>query len=65
MKKINEFDEVIEVIEVKGESGIYALCGSCENPIYQHMDENKGLWDDTHMCGACATGESATYIDEL
>lgn len=54
-----------EIEEVEGEEGIYAQCSVCENPIYEHMEENKGLFDDTGMCGACATGESATYIDEL
>ena len=29
------------------------------------MEENKRIFDETDMCGACATGESATYIDEL
>ena len=62
MKKVNEFDEIIEV---KGELGIYAKCSTCDNPIYTHMKDNMALFDDTHMCGACATGESATYIDEL
>ena len=47
------------------ETGIYADCGTCGQPIYEHMEENKHLFDETGMCGACATGESAVYIDEL
>lgn len=45
--------------------GVYAKCETCQNPIYEHMKDNKAIYDDTEMCGACATGESATYIDEI
>ena len=45
--------------------GIYAKCSSCGQPIFDHMEENKAIFDDTDLCGACATGEAATYVDEL
>lgn len=47
------------------ESGIYAYCESCENPIYEHMDDNKKIFDETKMCGACCFGEVDIYTDEL
>ncbi len=49
----------------KKEEGIYARCSVCNQPIWDFMKENKEIFDETDMCGACATGESATYIDEL
>ena len=49
----------------KREEGIYARCISCDNPIYEHMENNKKYFDDFDMCGACTTGESAEYIDDL
>ena len=49
----------------KKEFGIYGRCETCNQPIYEHMEENKKIFDDTGMCGSCATGESAVYIDEL
>lgn len=50
---------------VKKEFGIYGRCETCGQPIYDHMEENKKLYDEFKMCGSCITGESATYIDEL
>ena len=52
-------------IQKAKEEGIYGRCITCNNPIYDHMEKNKKLFDETEMCGACVTGESATYIDEL
>lgn len=49
----------------KKEEGIYARCETCGQPIWEFMEKNKKIYDDTEMCGACATGESAVYIDEL
>ena len=50
---------------MKKEEGVYARCSTCEQPIYEHMEENKKIYDVTDMCGACATGEAETYINEL
>ena len=47
------------------ENGIYARCIVCNNPIYDFMKNNKEIFDETEMCGACATGEADTYIEEL
>lgn len=47
------------------EEGIYARCSTCGQPIWDFMEENKKIFDETDMCGACATGEASTYIDEL
>ena len=49
----------------KKEEGIYGRCIVCGQPIYDFMENNKEIFDETEMCGACATGEAATYIDEL
>ena len=49
----------------ENEFGIYGKCESCGCPIYEHMEENKKIFDATGMCGACTTGESAVYLDEL
>lgn len=49
----------------KKDKGIYGRCSVCDNPIYEYMDRNKEYLDEFDMCGACATGESAEYIDEL
>ena len=60
--------EKIQTASVMGEKkeiGIYGKCQVCGNAIYEHMKENKELYDDFQMCGACVTGESAVYIDEL
>ena len=45
--------------------GVYAECSVCGNPIYEQMEKNKEYFDGFKMCGACTTGESAEYIDEL
>jgi formylmethanofuran dehydrogenase subunit E len=50
---------------MSGEEGVHGKCDSCGNPIYEHMTENKAIFDDTGLCGVCATGESAVYFDEL
>jgi len=49
----------------KRPNGVYAECTSCGQPVYDHMEENKDIFDLTGLCGVCATGESAVYIDEL
>jgi len=47
------------------ETGIHGKCDSCGQPIYTFMENNIEIYNETGMCGACATGEAATYIDEL
>lgn len=54
----------MQTLEEKLE-GIYGKCEACHAPIYDYMEDNKKIFDDTEMCGACATGEAATYTDEL
>lgn len=51
--------------KTKKEEGVYAYCEVCGQPIWEHMEKNKEIYDETGMCGACCTGESATYINEL
>lgn len=51
--------------KTKRPTGIYGECDTCGQPIYEHMEENKEFLDEFGMCGACVTGESAAYIDEL
>ena len=50
---------------MKKEKGIYARCSSCDNPIYEYMEENKKIFDESDLCGACCMGEAAVYMDEL
>ena len=47
------------------QQGVYAKCSVCGQPIYEHMEKNKEYFDEFDMCGACVTGESAQYVDEL
>lgn len=61
----NPIKEVMTSGGFPKEDGVYGKCETCEQPIWEHMEENKKIFDETGMCGACATGESAVYTNEL
>lgn len=47
------------------EGGVYATCDACGNQIFEHMEQNKEIFDATGFCGVCATGETDVYFSEL
>ena len=50
---------------INEEGGVYATCDACGNQIFEHMEQNKEIFDATGLCGVCATGETDTYFSEL
>jgi Zn finger protein HypA/HybF involved in hydrogenase expression len=62
IKKEDNFDKIKIELE---RNGVHGECDSCDQPVYAHMKQNIEIYDVTGLCGVCATGEAATYFDEL